>query len=85
MASLASFPEFGSSSSPAACRSSSLKRPFTSTPAFSNPFRTSGSMSVSSIATMSPLALLPTNARSMMRIVPDSTSLAKAGAISPLN
>ena len=77
--------EFGSSSSATSIRSSSLKRPPTSMPARSSPAWTFGSSSVSSMATAVPSASLPTNAMSMTRIVPASTSSPIAGAISPLN
>ena len=66
-------------------RSSSLKRPPTSTPILSRASWTSGSSSVSSIATASPSAFLPTKAMSITRIVPASMSSPMAGAISPRN
>ena len=59
-----------SRSSSASIRSSSLKKPLISMPRLSSPFCTSGSSSLSSNTTVSPFASLPTNARSMMRIVP---------------
>ena len=71
--------EFGSSSAAASIRSSSPRNPLPSSPSASRPRRTSSSRSLSSNAATSPSASLPTNARSMIRIVFDSTSFASAG------
>ena len=77
--------EFGSSSSPAAARSSWLSRPIVSGESASNALKTSESRSASSAVPTVPSASFTTNARSMIRIVPASTSSFRAGTISPLN